>query len=100
MIGKWRIEKHAFLAGAQNRLRHSRLSKRNPESIIVANDELPHAIKRVIRNLHNWNPVLKVVMQLVHILHMQVQINFTALSSARFSAGAKHEFAVSVCQRR
>src|SRR5262249_62342999 len=80
-------------------LRVNGLPERYPKPVEVTDDELSHAIERIMRALNDLNPVLDAVVHVFDVVSMYVQVHVTPLSSARLATTIQHEFAVSKRQQ-
>src|SRR5882672_972559 len=77
-----------------------RLPKRNPESIDVTNDELPHAIKSVVQPFDDFHSTVDPSKEIIDVVGRYVQVDLATVVRARFPTSVEHDLAVSERQRR
>src|SRR5262249_31409829 len=70
-----------------------RLSKSNPESVEVTNNEFAHTVKRVVQVFNDLHPTLQPLAQLVNLVGVDIQIDLPPELRARFAAGIEHHLA-------
>ena len=56
------------------------LCERHPKAVKVADDELAHAIKSVMKSLNDFDSVLQTVVKLVNVVRIDVKIDLPAMA--------------------
>ena len=85
----------AFLHTVNQHSEGTRLSKRYPKPVQVADDELSHSVKRVMKALHDFHPILKPLVNLIDIVRIDIEIDFPAALRAGPAALVEHNLTIS-----
>src|SRR5947207_450803 len=76
------------------------MAERNPEPIHVADDQLTHSIKRVVRRLDDVHLMFQARVKLVDAVGVHVQIDFAPVAGTRLSTFVEHYLAAAEREHR
>src|SRR5260221_11600732 len=68
------------------------LTESDPEAVQVADDDLAHAIERIVRVFNDLDAILDSTVERIDLLCVRVEIDFAAMLGAELSPGAEHHF--------
>ena len=71
------------------------LSKCDPEAVEIADDDFTHAVEHVVWTFNHVDAIFELRVNLVNIVDVGVEINFTSSLRAGLAALIEHHLAVS-----
>jgi len=76
------------------------LPERYPKPVEVADEELSHSVKGVMKAFHDLHSILKMAVKIVNIVDIEIQIDFPTALRARLPARVEHDLATSEREAR
>src|ERR1051325_1574407 len=77
-----------------------RLPERDPEPIQIANDDLAHAVDRVVRRLDDLDAGFEPLVEVIDVVDVDVALDFAAPGVRRLAALAEHDPALAEGEHR
>src|SRR5205085_2016288 len=85
----------AFADAIHQQSKNAFLGERDPEAVEIANDNLAHAVERVVRLLDDIDAILELFIKVIDLVRVNVEIDFASSFLTGLATLIEHHLSVS-----